>query len=181
MSGSSSTITATDPGSIDPRISPTLSWPLKLLALIGIVIAVLAVGGGSALAGSPDAWYAALVRPPLAPPNWIFGPVWTLLYIMMGISFWLLVLAPAGRLRTTAIGLFLLQLLLNFAWTPIFFGLHRTDLAAIEIVLLLLALLATIGAAARVSRSSALLLVPYAAWVSFATYLSIGFWWLNRS
>lgn len=100
---------------------------------------------------------------------------------MMGISLWLLVLAPASRQRTTAIGLFLLQLLLNFAWTPIFFGLHRTDLAAIEIVLLLLALLATIGAAARVSRPSALLLVPYAAWVSFATYLSIGFWWLNRS
>lgn len=156
-----------------------LSWPLRAILLVVIVIATVGLGGVSALAGGPDAWYAALERPPLSPPNWVFGPVWTLLYAMMGVSCWLLVTSPTSRERTISLALFATQLLLNLAWTPIFFRLHRTDLASIEIVILLVAIVATIYFSSRVSKFAALLLLPYAAWVSFATYLCLGFWWLN--
>ena len=125
-------------------------------------------------------WYATLVRPALAPPSWVFGPVWVMLYLLMGIAAWLVWLHWAeSREARRAIDLFALQLVLNAAWSPIFFGLQSLGGALIEIVLLWLAIAFTIRAFNRVSRAAAWLMAPYLAWVTFATYLTAAFWFLN--
>jgi len=159
--------------------------PAKQNALrtAAIVFVCLLVTYGAAALGTlfpPDGWYAGLQRPPLAPPNWIFGPVWTTLYGLMAVAaalVWIKVACQSARLP---LGLYALQLALNTVWTALFFGLHRPDLALVDIVVLWLAIIATMAAFARHSRVAAMLLAPYLAWVSFATYLNAGFWWLNR-
>jgi benzodiazapine receptor len=127
----------------------------------------------------PGEWYAGLVKPALTPPAWVFGPVWTLLYAMMGIAAWLVwrnfrVAAALGPL-----GLFLVQLALNALWSYLFFGLQRPGLAFLDIVALWLAILATLCAFWRAYPLAGLLLFPYLLWVSFATYLNFQFWRLN--
>jgi len=114
-------------------------------------------------------------RPPLTPPGWLFGPVWTTLYIMIATSGWLIWLSEKTG-KAAALGVYALQLLLNAGWSAIFFGLHRPGLAALEIVCLWVSIVATIVAFRLHSRMAAGLLVPYLLWVSFATYLNVGFW-----
>jgi tryptophan-rich sensory protein len=127
-------------------------------------------------------WYEDLQKPEWNPPSWLFGPVWTLLYILMGIAFYLVWKgkgsSPQKRLAMTLWGV---QLLLNFCWSIIFFKLQETGWATVEIALLWLALLATIFAFAPLSRLAAWLLVPYISWVSFAAYLCYTIWQLNRT
>ncbi len=125
----------------------------------------------------PDAWYAELQKPDFNPPNWVFAPVWTLLYILMAISVWRV--QRKQQQFSFEIALWLLQLVLNGLWSWLFFGLHRPDLALIDIAALIIVLLATVLAFARVDRSAAWLLLPYLAWVSFASMLNLSLWQLN--
>jgi translocator protein len=127
----------------------------------------------------PGEWYAGLVKPALTPPGWVFGPVWTLLYAMMGTAAWLVwrTLGVYGAL--IPLGLFLGQLALNALWSYLFFGLQRPDLAFLDIVALWLSILATLLAFWRTYPPAGLLLLPYLLWVSFATYLNFQFWRLN--
>lgn len=129
-------------------------------------------------------WYASLARPELAPPNWIFGPVWTTLFVLMGIALYLVwrtkPLLPAARTRKHhALIIFGTQLILNTLWSIIFFGLQSPGGALIEIVFLWLAIVATIITFAKISRPAAWLLAPYILWVSFASYLNYAIWILN--
>jgi tryptophan-rich sensory protein len=149
--------------------------------VVSIVATQLAGAVGALTMGNAiSEWYVTLVRPELAPPNWVFGPVWTLLYLLMGIALYLVwrkgLVTKGVRL---AISLFVFQLVLNTLWSYLFFGLHDPRAAFIEIVLLWSAIVATIIVFARVSRTAAWLLAPYIAWVSFAAYLNYSFWMLN--
>ncbi len=127
----------------------------------------------------PDAWYEALDKPEWNPPAWIFGPVWTLLYTMMAVAAWRVWRHGGWAVRGRALGLYLVQLALNAAWTPLFFGWHQPGLAFLDIVLLLAAMVATGVAFARVDRLAALLWVPYVMWVGFATLLNFTLWRMN--
>ena len=126
-------------------------------------------------------WYANLNKPAFNPPNWIFGPVWTMLYIMMGISAFLVWRKGLDdKVVRIALACFIVQLILNAIWTPLFFGLHSPLLGLIVITLLLNAIIVTIFAFSKISRPAALLLIPYLAWVSFATVLNASLYLLNR-
>ena len=126
-------------------------------------------------------WYAALNKPPLQPPNWIFGPVWLTLYLIMGISLYLIWINKAKpKLKNPAITVFALQMALNAIWSVIFFGAHLTLLAFIEIIALWGSILATIILFNRISKAASWLLVPYILWVSFASYLNLAIWLVNR-
>ncbi|WP_254545556.1 TspO/MBR family protein [Halomarina pelagica] len=155
-----------------------------LRSIVGLLVAVLVcelVGITAAVFTQTglSTWYQSLVRPDLAPPNWVFGPVWTTLYALMGAAVWLAWRNGRGRARTVAVGLFALQLALNFAWSFVFFGAGEILGALAVIVALLLAIVATMGAFWRIDRRATYLMVPYLAWVAFATYLNYGFWVLN--
>ena len=148
------------------------------LVLLGFITLCLAAGalGAAVTAPAIPTWYAALAKPSFNPPNWIFAPVWTTLYVLMAIAAWLV--WRRGNARTPLV-LFALQLVLNSAWSLLFFGLHRVDLALIDIALLLAAIVATALSFRPRSAVAALLLVPYLAWVSFATVLNFAIWRLN--
>jgi tryptophan-rich sensory protein len=154
-------------------------WKKVLICVLGVEL----LGNASGLVTflSVDGWYDALERPPGTPPNWLFGPVWTALYAMVGLALALLWHRPVERqLKRRALKCFAIQLGLNLLWTPAFFGLQRIDLALIVIVPLLLAIAWTIRVADPVSRPAAALLLPYFLWVGYATYLNVGFLLLNR-
>lgn len=127
----------------------------------------------------PDAWYAALAKPAWNPPGWVFGPVWTTLYALMGVAAWLVWRRGGWSVQRRPLGWFVAQLLLNTLWTPLFFGLHRIDLALADIVVLWVLIVTTIVSFARTSRAAAWLLAPYLAWVSFASCLTFTLWKLN--
>jgi len=149
--------------------------------VVGSVIVCLAVGaiGSLATAAAVNSWYATLTKPWFTPPGWIFGPVWTVLYILMGLSLARLLLAARGRHRAEALITFSGQLIFNLLWSPLFFGAHVIAAALVVIVLMWIGIAATIGYAWRVDRPAALLLVPYILWVSFASILNAALWWLN--
>lgn len=143
-----------------------------------LLLPLLAGFIGSAFTTSAiPVWYAGLNKPFFSPPNWLFAPVWTLLYLMMGVAFYLV--WSHKQPHPQAVGLFYLQLALNTLWSIIFFGLQLPCLAFIEIVLLWFAIFATIRAFYPVSRLAAYLLIPYLAWVSFASLLNLSISLLN--
>jgi translocator protein len=125
----------------------------------------------------PGEWYAALSRPAFAPPNWLFGPVWTVLYILIAIAGWLVWRARGWR--SSLLVLWLVQMGLNALWTPIFFGLNMLGLALAEIVMLWIAIASCVVCFHRQVPVASWLMLPYLAWVSFALLLNAGFWWLN--
>lgn len=149
--------------------------------LIISILACLAVGGisGYVTASEIPGWYATLQKPSFNPPNWLFGPVWTLLYIMMGIAFWLVWKSDASDLKQKAMLLFALQLTLNFFWSILFFSFHQTGWAMVEIALLWVFILLCIVSFYPISAIAAYLLVPYLCWVSFASLLNFYIWKLN--
>lgn len=150
----------------------------SVLALVGwIGLCFLAPAAGAF--AMPDGWYAALRKPSWNPPGWVFGPVWTLLYTMMAVAAWMVWKRGGWKRQRGPLVLFLVQLVLNAAWTPLFFGLHRPGLAFVDIVLLWIAIVMTIISFKRVHRGTAWLLVPYLAWVSFATVLNFTLWRMN--
>ena len=150
----------------------------SIIALIGWLVLCFAAAG-TAVFVSTDGWYAALHKPSWNPPAWLFGPAWTLLYITMAVAAWLVWREGGWKVQGRTLGLFLLQWLLNALWTPLFFGLHRSGLAFAEIVLLWLAIAATLVSFWRVRQVAGILLVPYLAWVSFAAALNFTIWRLN--
>jgi tryptophan-rich sensory protein len=141
----------------------------------------LCVGGvsGRWTAGEIPGWYRTLVRPSIAPPNWVFGPVWTTLYVLMAIAAWGVTQEAASTERTLAVALFLLQLSLNFAWSWIFFRKHALGAALVEVVFLWITIGATTIVFGRLSSWTGWLLVPYLVWVGFASFLNEEFWRLN--
>ncbi|MEU7985517.1 TspO/MBR family protein [Streptosporangium canum] len=145
---------------------------LPVFAVALVLVAVV----GSLSAVNADGEYLALERPPWAPPQWLFGPAWTVLYIMIAVSGWL---AWSARGWTPALGVYAAQLVLNAAWTPLFFGAGRYGLAFAEIVVLWAAIAATIVLFRRISRVAAWLLVPYLLWVTYAASLNFAIWRLN--
>jgi len=149
--------------------------------IITIMISELAGIIGSVFTiPSIPAWYATLVKPVLNPPAWVFGPVWTTLFALMGASAFLVWRKGWNRKDVKiALGIFIVQLVLNTLWSIIFFGLHNPGAAFIEIIFLWLTILATIIAFARISKKAAWLLLPYILWVSFAAYLNYAIWILN--
>ena len=124
-------------------------------------------------------WYAALAKPSFNPPNWLFGPVWSLLYLLMGISVYLVWKQPLSSTRQTALVFFVIQMALNFCWSIIFFKLHQPGWALLELTALLLAILLTLYRFAKLSAWAAWLLIPYVLWVSFALLLNAAIWKLN--
>ena len=143
-----------------------------------VVFVVLVLGGGLLIgyATLPGEWYALLAKPPFNPPNWVFGPVWSLLYILIAIAGW-----RTWRLQpeSAAMKAWVAQLVLNFLWSPTFFGAKLTGLALVVIVLLLASILLFIARVWASDRLSGWLFVPYAAWVAFATLLNASIVWLN--
>lgn len=125
-------------------------------------------------------WYPTIIKPTWIPPNWVFAPIWTLLYLMMAIAAWLVWIHASGRSVTIPLTLFFLQLTLNIAWSGLFFHLKRLDWALIDIVLLWLFILLTTISFWKVLPLAGWLMVPYLLWVSFATYLNFSIWKLNQ-
>ncbi|MDP2598324.1 MAG: TspO/MBR family protein [Candidatus Liptonbacteria bacterium] len=153
---------------------------IKLIVSIAISEAAGVIGSLFTTSAIPI-WYADLQKPALNPPGWIFGPVWTILYLLMGISLFLVWRrGTENKDARTAIVLFAAQLILNAFWTIIFFGLHNPALAFVEIVVLLAAIIWTTVLFYKISRVAGILLLPYILWVSFAAYLNFAIWQLNR-
>ncbi|WP_417422946.1 TspO/MBR family protein [Hoeflea sp.] len=150
----------------------------KSHALTLILFVVLTVAAGSLVGYSsiPGPWYQDLQKPAFNPPSWIFGPVWTTLYVLIGIAGARVFIRERGNWLPK---IWFLQMALNLVWSPIFFTLHRPDLALAVLVAMLLAILTLIAMAWSRDRPSALLFLPYAAWVSFAGLLNGAIWWLN--
>ena len=148
------------------------------LAAFGLAAAAAAVTGSLAAISAADR-YGALVQPAWAPPTWLFGPVWTLLYATIAVAGWLVWRKDGWTGARTALTVFAVQLVLNALWTPLFFGAGLFGVAFVEIVLLWLSIVATIVLFARHSRPAAGLLVPYLAWVTFASALNLAIWLLN--
>lgn len=147
--------------------------------LVGLIVLCLGGGAASGMAFPIGEWYARLAKPAWTPPPWLFGPAWTLLYLLMAVACWRVWRTKPGARRTTALAAFAAQLALNFAWTPLFFGMQDPGIALCEIALLDVAIAATIAAFARVERAAAVLLMPYAGWTAFATALNLAIWLLN--
>lgn len=145
------------------------------LALVGFVVITFCAPLMS-IGSIPGAWYAALIKPAWNPPSWIFGPAWTLLYTLMAVAAWL-VWKRVGFSRPLAF--YFVQLALNAAWTPIFFGAHQLGWALIEILIMWIMILLTLLSFRRVTPSAGWLFLPYLAWVSFATVLNFTLWRLN--
>ena len=158
---------------------PNLRRDLAVLA--GFVLLCFAVAGigGLATASGVDTWYPTLVKPAFNPPDWIFGPVWIVLYLMMAIAAWLVWRRPPSEQRSVALAVFGLQMALNLAWSVLFFGLQSPGAALVEIVLLLGAIAGTTYLFWRQERLAGLLFVPYLLWVAFATLLNASIWLLN--
>jgi tryptophan-rich sensory protein len=139
------------------------------LVLAGFLL--VTVGGGLAIGfvTRPGAWYAGLVKPSFNPPNWIFGPAWTVLYVLIAVAGWRVFEREPG---SAAMAVWAVALALNFLWSPVFFGAQRPEAALAVVAMLLAAIVGFIALAWHIDTSAALLFVPYAAWVAFATLLN---------
>lgn len=156
----------------------TIQWKKLLIAMTGPLLAGF-IGSIFTFEAIPT-WYAELTKPSFNPPNWLFGPVWTTLYIMMGISLYLVWTRDGGkRLKRAALWFFFFQVFLNTLWSILFFGLKSPILAFIEIIMLWLSIGMTIILFQKFSRLAAQLLLPYLLWVSFATILNGSIMLLN--
>lgn len=153
----------------------------ELTGLVVFLVLCLAVSGlgGLATSTSVGTWYQTLTKPPFNPPDWIFAPVWTSLYVLMAISGWRIWRLPASRARKRALVAFGVQLILNLAWSFLFFGLRNIGLGLVAITFLLAAIVVTTSLFWRLDRSAGMLFLPYLAWVSFATLLNASLWLLN--
>lgn len=152
---------------------------LKLIISIAVCLAVGGVSGYLTAAEIP-AWYSTLNKPSFNPPNWIFAPVWTTLYVLMGIALWMVWKSNvADVIKNKAIFFFSVQLIFNFFWSVIFFHYHQPALAFAEILLMWLFILLTIISFHAISRPALYLMIPYLCWVSFAAVLNFAIWRLN--
>ncbi len=156
--------------------------PIRLVQLAFCVVVVELAGIVGSLFTIPSipTWYATLQKPLLSPPSWVFGPVWTALYFLMGVSLFLVLRKGVKERRVKEAALiFCIQLGLNVLWSLLFFGLHSPILALIDIIALWFSIVWTIVVFYKLSRPAGLLLIPYLAWVSFASYLNYAIWIIN--
>lgn len=152
---------------------------IKLVISIGLPLAIGAFAGMYTSAAVPD-WYASLNRPSFNPPGWVFGPVWTVLYILMGVSLFLVWKSEPGQARNVAMGVFFVQLALNFAWSFIFFYSKMIGPALIEIIVLWNSIVIMILLFYKIQPLAAYINIPYLLWVSFASVLNASYFVLNR-
>ena len=153
------------------------------ISSVFVLLGFIAACFFAALTGAlfrPGDWYERLAKPTWRPPNRLFAPVWTVLYFTIAISGWLVWREAGVAGAALPLAIYVLQLVLNAAWTPIFFGLHRPDLGFLDIVLVWLSIIATIALFFPIHPAAALLLLPYLAWVTFAAVLNFVVWSLNR-
>ncbi|XP_024365992.1 uncharacterized protein [Physcomitrium patens] len=154
-------------------------WSIGCL-VVAVFVPVAAGFSGTAFGGGGDTeWYKELNKPSWTPPDWVFPVMWTTLYILMGISSWLVWKEGGFAAQGYPLGAYIFQLALNFLWTPIFFGMHRPGYALVEIVILWLAITVTIFLFYPVNPIAAYLLIPYIAWVTVATSLNWYIWLYN--
>jgi tryptophan-rich sensory protein len=155
----------------------------RLLKLIASLLLPLGIGGiaGAFTTEAIPGWYATLIQPSFNPPNWVFGPVWTSLYILMGISFYLIWKTEANKKRNRAILLFLVHLLLNFCWSFFFFYFKMIGLALLDIVALWIMIVVVLVQFYKIKPMAAYINIPYLVWVSFATALNMAYFFLNRN
>jgi tryptophan-rich sensory protein len=151
---------------------------LKLTLCITIPLFIGAISG-IATASGIDTWYVDLTKPTFNPPNYLFGPVWTTLYILMGISFFGILKSPKTELRKKAIMIFCIQLFLNFCWSFLFFNFQLLGLAFIEIIFIWVSIVMMIILYFEINKTAAILQIPYLLWVSFASILNGSIWFLN--
>jgi len=150
----------------------------QFVALLGWLLLTFSAAAGGAFV-SIDGWYEGLAKPAWNPPPWVFGPAWTLLYLMMAVAAWLVWQRGGWAARKKELGLYLLQWALNALWTPLFFGLHRPGLAFAGLVALWVAALATLLAFRRARPAAGWLLIPYLLWLTFAATLNFSIWRMN--
>jgi tryptophan-rich sensory protein len=158
-----------------------MTQPTRWIGLAAIILVCLGAGGLGAIATTPaiDGWYGAIAKPTWNPPDWVFGPVWTTLYGLMAIAAWLIWRPSGFKAAAVPLTLFALQLLLNIAWSWIFFHYQQPGWAFVEIIALWAAIAATLAAFFAHSTVAGWLLTPYLAWVSFAAVLNFTIWRLN--
>ena len=154
---------------------------VELIALALFIALCLGIGalGAAVVQTSVDTWYAELAKPAFTPPDRVFGPIWTLLYVLMAVSAWRVWRVADSNTARGPLMLFALQLALTLGWTVVFFGLLRIGAAVTTIIVLDVGVIVTVLAFRTVDRIAALLMVPYLAWVAFATVLNIAIWRLN--
>lgn len=157
---------------------PSRGGWLPLGAFLGLCFIVSGIGG-AITGGSVDTWYQTLAKPAFTPPDWVFPPVWTALYVLIAIAGWLAWRRVGFAGQPAAMLLYGLQLALNLLWSVLFFGLQRPGLALIEIVVLWGVIAATVAAFWPIDRRAAWLMVPYLLWVGYAGVLNGAIWWLN--
>jgi len=159
--------------------------PSKITLAMGLVVSIAicflaaSIGGFATSSSVSSNWFVELNKPSWNPPNWIFGPVWSVLYLMMAVAAWLVWKQSGFAKSRLALGWFAFHLLLNILWSVLFFGLQQPGWAAIEIVVLWISIAVSIGLFYRHSKLAAALMVPYVLWVSFATFLNFTIWSLN--
>ena len=163
--------------------TPTRSNVVIVVGLVVSILVCFSAGaiGGLATTSSVNGWYAEINKPTWNPPGWIFGPVWSALYLMMGVSAWLVWKDSSTGNSKTALGFFAFHLLLNVLWSIVFFGMRQPGWAVWEIFVLWFSIIITMVLFFRHSKLAAGLLVPYWLWVSFATFLNYTIWTLNRA
>ncbi len=153
-----------------------LKWAILTVPLV--VLLGLASGWASG-SGADSPWFDALVKPDIYPPSFLFGIVWTILYVLIGFALAFVLAAPPHPLKRFALLVFAAQLLVNVLWSPIFFSAHLIGFAFFWITLLIVLVIANMAYFARISRTAMLLMVPYLAWICFAAVLNLRFWQLN--
>lgn len=161
--------------------SPRIASVLALVGFIGLCLLV-GVSGASLTQEAMRGWYLTLAMPVGTPPNWVFAPVWTTLYVLIGTAGWLIWRLPAHMTlaKKDALRLWGWQLLANALWTPAFFGLHSPLLGVMIILPMLALIVLTLARFAALRPVAAVLMLPYLLWSCYATYLNLGLWWLNR-
>jgi translocator protein len=156
----------------------------KITRISAVVVTCLAVGyfSGMVTRSAITTWYPTLIKPSFNPPNWVFAPVWSMLYAMMGVAaglVWNRIEQEAAAVKSALI-FFAIQLALNALWSFLFFGLKNPLLAGIEIIILWLLIYETYSKFAKINKIAGYLFIPYLLWVSFAMVLNGSIWWLNR-
>ncbi len=156
----------------------------KITRILTVVVTCLVIGyfSGMVTRSAITTWYPTLIKPSFNPPNWIFAPVWSMLYIMMGVAAGLVWNRIDFEKETVkkALTFFAIQLALNALWSYLFFGLKNPMLAGIEVILLWLMIFETYSKFVKINKIAGYLFIPYLLWVSFASVLNISIWWLNR-
>lgn len=153
----------------------------KAVQLFLCVFITLSVGAVSGIATADEVtvWYASINKPSFNPPDYVFGPVWSVLYLLMGVSLYLIIRSPSNKFKRTALIAFSIQLTLNFLWSLLFFKFHMIGVALVEIIMIWLAIAFMITSFMKIHKTAAYLQIPYLLWVTFATVLNFALWYLN--